>query len=475
MITQIAIASLRHRLGSVLLTLFTIVISVSLLLSVEYVRGQVRDSFTRTVSGVDIIVGAPTGQLNLLLYSVFRLGNPTSGVDWQNIAWLKTHPQVDWLVPLSLGDAHKGYRVVGTTNAYFKHFKYGDKQALAFSEGGQFVSDQSAVIGAEVAAELGYVIHDDIVVSHGLGDVSFQHHDAHPFTVTGILAPTSTPADKAVYVTLHGIESVHASPAPRQSLRRSAITKPKASEPKEAAHTNEAAHHQHDDEHDSAAHDTGHTSHENENEHNTSAHSENHTAHAHDNNAATLSEAPPESVSAVLLGLKSRVAALQLQHQINNYDRAALLAILPGVALKELWGLMGNVEKLLLGISVLILLSSLIGLVTLLLATMRERRQEIAVLRAIGAGPFTILWLVQAEALLISVVGCALSIALVSAGLTLFADWLNASYGLIVTGSLFTSATGIVIACVLAATWLCSFIPAIAAYRTALHSGLSGR
>ena len=466
MITQIAIASLRHRLGSVLLTLFTIVISVSLLLSVEYVRGQVRDSFTRTVSGVDIIVGAPTGQLNLLLYSVFRLGNPTNGVNWDDIAWLQTHPQVDWLVPLSLGDAHKGFRVVGTTNGYFEHFKYGDKQALSFASGGHFVADTSAVIGAEVATELGYAVSDDIVVSHGLGDISFQHHDAHPFTITGILAPTGTPADKAVYVTLHGIESVHASPSPGRTLRRTAITKPGNDDSTQASQ---------DDAHDTHRHEDDEQHHDHDDSHEHELHEESHTEHDNDSATSTLSEAPPESVSALLLGLKSRVAALQLQHQINNYDGAALLAILPGVALKELWGLMGNVEKLLLGISVLILLSSLIGLVTLLLATMRERRQEIAVLRAIGAGPATILWLVQAEALLISAVGCVFSIALVSAGLSLFSEWLNASYGLIVTGSLFTQATGIVIVCVMAATWLCSFIPAIAAYRTALHTGLSGR
>lgn len=459
MITQIAVASLRHRLCSVLLTLFTIVISVSLLLSVEYVRGQVRDSFTRTVSGVDIIVGAPTGQLNLLLYSVFRLGNPTNGVDWQDVEWLETHPQVDWLVPLSLGDAHKGFRVVGTTNGYFEHFKYGDKQALTFSSGGEFTTDQSAVIGAEVASELGYTVSDEIVVSHGLGDVSFQHHDAHPFTITGVLAATGTPADKAVYVTLQGIESVHASPTPRRSLRRTAITKPTMSAATEDTHTHDEHAHEHSHQHDADSHNES---------------ADKNGDHDHSKNVTGLSDVPPESVSALLLGLKSRVAALQLQHQINNYEHAALLAILPGVALKELWGLMGNVEKLLLGISVLILLSSLIGLVTLLLATMRERRQEIAVLRAIGAGPITILWLVQAEALLISLVGCVLSIALVSASLTLFSDWLNASYGLIVTGSLMTPATGIVIASVLAATWLCSFIPAIAAYRTALHTGLSG-
>ncbi|MCU7553394.1 ABC transporter permease [Alteromonas sp. ASW11-19] len=442
MILQLAAASLKHRKTSVLLTLFTIVISVSLLLSVEYVRGQVRDSFTRTVSGVDIIVGAPTGQLNLLLYSVFRMGNPTQGVDWQDVAWLEDHPQVDWLVPIALGDAHKGYRVVGTSNAYFEHFKYGDKQSLSFSTGNGFTSDRHAVIGAEVAEQLNYQVGDKIVISHGLGEVSFQHHESHPFTISGILNPTGTPADKGVYVTLQGMESVHGSSPTQNTLRRSPFKKPDAGS---KAADDDHAHH---DEHDHSAEDT---------------------------HGESLSQAPPSSISALFLGLSSRVAALQVQHQINNYGNAALLAILPGVALKQLWGLMSNVEKLLLGISVLILISSLIGLITLLLATMRERRQEIAVLRAIGAGPGTILWLIQAEALLITAVGCAVSFAAVSLGLVVFADWLNASYGLVVTGSLFTLQSAIVVGCVLAATWVCSFIPAIAAYRSALHAGLSTR
>lgn len=458
MILQLATASLKHRKTSVLLTLFTIVISVSLLLSVEYIRGQVRDSFTRTVSGVDIIVGAPTGQLNLLLYSVFRMGNPTQGVDWQDVAWLQDHPQVDWLVPIALGDAHKGYRVVGTSNAYFEHFKYGDKQALKFAAGQPFASDRHAVAGAEVARQLNYQVGDKLIVSHGLGDVSFQHHESHPFTLSGILAPTGTPADKAVYVTVQGMESVHGSTPAQPALRRSPFKKPT---------TDDTAL---DEDH---AHDGTHEGHAD-----TDARHAHHDTHAHEEEYTrgnTLSDAPPTSVSALFMGLSSRVAALQVQHQINNYDNAALLAILPGVALNQLWGLMSNVERLLLGISVLILVSSLVGLVTLLLATMRERRQEIAVLRAIGAGPATILWLIQAEALLITAVGCVVSFAAVSLGLVVLADWLNASYGLVVTGSLFTLQSAIVVGCVLAATWLCSFIPAIAAYRTALHAGLSTR
>lgn len=427
MILSLATASLKNRRGSVLLTLFSIVISVSLLLSVEFTRGQVKDSFTRTVSGVDLIVGARTGQLNLLLYSVFRIGNPTSGINWQSVEQLKDNPSVAWMIPIALGDAHKGYRVVGTTNTYFQYFKYGNRQPLTFATGNNFTHDKSAVIGADVARELGYAPGDEIIVAHGLGDVSFKQHDSHPFIIAGVLASTGTPVDQAVYVTLNGLEAVHENSTStlRQPIGRSA-------------------------DHAKNSHiDT---------EHSTTTHS--------------LSDEAPEKVSAVMVGLNNRVAALQLQHQINQYKSEPLMAILPGVALAQLWALMGNVEKLLLGISALILLSSLVGLTTMLLASMRERRQEIAVLRAIGAGPGTILWLIQAEALLISGAGCIIALATVSLTVLLTSDWLSSEYGLFVSGSLLTPSTAVVIASVVLATWLVSFIPAIAAYRRALHSGL---
>ncbi|GGW78219.1 ABC transporter permease [Alteromonas halophila] len=432
MILSLATASLKNRRGSVLLTVFSIVISVSLLLSVEYIRGQVKESFTRTVSGVDLIVGGRTGQLNLLLYSVFRIGNPTTGIAWQSVEHLQNNPSVAWMIPIALGDAHKGFRVVGTDNRYFDHFKYGSKQSLTFAHGGAFSHDKSAVIGADVARELGYSIGDDIVVAHGLGDVSFKKHDSHPFTISGILAATGTPVDQAVYVTLQGLESVHEESG-QQALRKPISRKHSI---------------QHDSDH--AEHDDHHT----------------------DTDTHTLSDVPPDKISAVMLGLNNRVAALQLQHQVNQYKQEPLMAILPGVALAQLWELMGNVEKLLLGISALILLSSLVGLTTMLLASMRERRQEIAVLRAIGAGPGTVLWLIQAEALLISSAGCVIAFIAVSATLYLSADWLSSTYGLFVSGTLFTPATAIVVVSVILATWLVSFIPALAAYRRALHSGL---
>ena len=434
MLTTIALASLKRRKTSVILTLISIVISVSLLITVEAIRGQVKTSFTRTVSGVDLIVGAPSGQLNLLLSSVFSIGTPTQGIDWQSVATLEEHPQVSWLIPIALGDTHKGYRVIGTTNAYFNHFRYGNKQPLNMMQGNQFVHRHSAVIGADVARTLNYNLGDNIVISHGLGAVSFHNHDAHPFVINGILEKTGTPVDKAIYITLAGLEEAHEESQTLSVHRR-----------QNHAINNTAQ-----------VTDKSETTHE----------------HNHDE-IESFDHYTPETVSVVMLGLKNRVAALQLQYQINQNKTPPLMAILPGVALSELWQIMGNIEKLLLGISVLIMISSLFGLITMLLASMRERKQEISVLRTIGAEPKTLLMLIQLEALFICATGCILSVGIVTALLNLTKGWISSTYGVFLTSNVFTAATFIVLATVLLATWLISFIPAIAAYKTALHSGLT--
>ena len=436
MLSTIAIESLKRRKTTAILTLLSITISISLLLCVDIIRTQVKTSFTRTVSGVDLIVGAPSGQLNLLLSSVFNIGTPTKGIEYKSIAALQSNKQVSWLIPLSLGDTHRGFRVVGTTNSFFDHFKYGDMQSLEMAAGSAFTQPLSTVVGADIAKSLGYKVGDKIIISHGLGSVSFNNHDDHPFTISGIVKKTGTPVDKAVYVTLQGLEEAHTGPkhSPTSMLGRKPADKAKEHE------------HEHEHEHDE------HTK-----------------EHAVYNSEAFT----PESVSVVMLGLKHRVTALQLQYQINQSKKEPLMAILPGMALAELWQIMGNVESLLLGLSGLIVICALIGLATMLLATMRERYQEIAVLRTIGAGPFTLLLLIQIEAMLLTIVSAALSLGLVAGLMSALKPWLSSTYGLFLSSPLFGQSSVIIILLILGCTYLVSLFPAVAAYRRGLHAGLN--
>lgn len=433
MLSTIAIESLKRRKATAILTILSITISISLLLCVDIVRNQVKTSFTRTVSGVDLIVGAPSGQLNLLLSSVFNIGTPTKGIDYKSVASLKTNNQVSWLIPLSLGDTHRGFRVVGTTNSFFEHFKYGDMQHLALSAGGVFNQPFSAVIGSDIASKLGYGVGDEMVISHGLGNVSFNNHDKHPFVISGVLEKTGTPVDKAVYVTLQGLEEAHSG---SQQATASIVRKPADN------HIKTSDEHEH--EHDEL------------------------TQVNYDSDAFT-----PQSVSVVMLGLKHRVTALQLQYRINQSKKEPLMAILPGMALAELWQIMGNIEALLLGLSGLIVICALIGLATMLLATMRERYQEIAILRTIGAGPSTLLLLVQIEAMLLTLISSVLSIGLVAALMNALKPWLSSTYGLFLSSPLFGKSSVIIILLILSCTYLVSLFPAIAAYKRGLHTGLS--
>jgi putative ABC transport system permease protein len=409
MLISLAWSSLCSRKKSVFLTFLSLLISISVLISVEHIRQQAKTSFNRTISGADLIVGAPSGQLNLLLYSVFRMGDPTSNIDYQSYEMLKNDQQVAWAIPISLGDSHRGFRVLGTNGDYFTHYQFGDKKSLEFTAGKPFAGMFDTVIGADVAKTLGYQVGDEIVVAHGIGHTSFSHHDHSPFVISGILKPTGTPVDKSVHVTLPAIEAIHLPPSQLAKILDGGLEE----------------------------------------------------------------SVQPDSVTAVILGLKTKFATFKLQRGLNNYQADRLMAVLPGVALAELWQMMGTVENVLRIISVLVLLSSLFGLSTMLLASMNERKGEIAVLRTLGAGPSVIFGLVLLEALMLVVIAIASAISLVSGALALFSDELAAHYGLFLSANLLSWETLQIAVIITLASIITSVIPAFEAYKKALQSRLS--
>ena len=150
----IAWRSAWNRRFTLVLTVLSIALSAVLLLGVERIRTQLRDSFSSAVSGTDLIVGARTGSTQLLLYAVFRIGAATNNMSWRSVQALSAHEGVDWVVPLSLGDSHRGFAVLATTPDYFAHFHYGDRQPLTLREGKPFDALFDAVIGADVAERL---------------------------------------------------------------------------------------------------------------------------------------------------------------------------------------------------------------------------------------------------------------------------------------------------------------------------------
>lgn len=416
MLLKLAWKSLLARRVSLLLTVIMIAVSVFVLLSVETLRHQTKQSFSQTVSGVDLIVGARTGQLNLLLYSVFHIGQPSNNISWQSYQALAASDAVAWTIPLSMGDSHRGHRVVGTTDAFFQYFQFGNKQALTFSAGRAFKGTFDVVLGASVARQLSYALGDKITLSHGIARNNIYQHDDYPFTITGILAPTGTPVDQSLYVSLDGIEAIHDNDgSPSSFVAPTEIT---------TLQTNA------------------------------------------DNQNIT-------SITAFMVGLESRIQTFNFQRQVNDYRQEALLAILPGATLFELWNILGAVERVMLLISVLVLVGALIGMSNMLLVSMRERRYELAVLRAVGYRPSHIFALLQIEALLMSVLGCAVALVFLQASAWGLSDYLLANYSVYVSGSVLTGGLFSLLGWIILATLLVAMIPAVTAYRQALHSHLN--
>ena len=401
MLVKLAIASLWSRKVTVLLTILTIAISFAIVLSVETIRQQAKAGFTQTLSGTDLIVGARSGQINLLLYSVFRIGNATANISWESYEDIAARREVKWTIPISLGDSHRGFRVVGTSQAYFEHYRYANKQVLSFSVGKPFDGLLDVVLGAEVARKLGYQLGDTLVLSHGIGATSFIQHTENPFTVVGILAPTGTPVDKSLHVSLQGIEAIHV------------------------------------------------------------------------REAANPENLVPKSITAILVGLNQRITTFKVQREINESKQEPLMAILPGVALSELWQAMALVEKILLLIAMLVLVASLFGMMTMLLASLEQRQREIAVLRAVGAPARSIFALIQMEVFWMVLSGVILALVILSAGLWVAQPILNAYTGVSIQANPLTLQTLYYVVGVMGVAFVMMCIPATLAYRQSLAKRLA--
>ncbi|MBV1934290.1 MAG: ABC transporter permease [Parvibaculaceae bacterium] len=417
-IPHLAFKSLLNRRLTAALTVLAVALSVTLFLGVEKIRLGARSSFDNTISSTDLIVGARSGSINLLLYSVFHVGDATNNISWRSVQEIQQHPDIAWTIPLSLGDSMRGFRVLGTNNSYFEHYKYGRKQALSFSGGAEFGDLFDAVLGAEVALSLSLRVGDPLVVAHGLGSTSFAQHDNLPFKVSGILAPTGTPLDRTVHVSLAGLEAVH--------------------------HGWESGRHK----------QTGEN------------------AEGLRTLEATLE---PASITALLVGLKSRIATLQLQRQINEYQQEPLLAIIPGVALSQLWDVVSVAEQALSAIAGFVIIIGLMVLLTSLFTSLNERRREMALLRALGARPWHIGALLTSEATLLAGVGSMLGVCLVNGLLYVAAATIESHYGVTLSSLAPGAYDGSIVLLVTVAGFVIGLLPAALAYRRSLADGLTVR
>ncbi|MBK9321875.1 MAG: ABC transporter permease [Bdellovibrionaceae bacterium] len=412
---NLALKSLKNRMYTSLLTVLAIALSVVLLLAVERARRAAEDGFTQTISQTDLIVGARTGPVELILYTVFNIGNASHNISYTTYQEIKKHPAVEWTIPYSLGDGHHGFRVVGTNLDFFNHYRFRGNSKIELAEGKVFSGLWDVVVGADVAKKLKYKIGDKIVVAHGVTRTEGVHkHDDKPFTIVGLMAATGTALDQSLYVSLEAIEGLHKEP--------------------------QDEHHGEDD---------------------------------HDHNHHEESQIKIESVTAFFLRTKSRIETLQLQREINTYKDEPLLAIIPGVTLNELWRSLSYLENVLKVISWLVVGIGFMAMLIALTTSLNERRREMAILRAIGGSTQQILFLLIFESTLLTLSGVTLGILVSMAVITVMRPWLEVEFGFYLVGSAFSRSEMIYLAFILLAGVLVGFIPALRAQKISLKDGLS--
>jgi putative ABC transport system permease protein len=414
-ILALALKSLLNRSSTAILMVLSISLSVMLLLGVERLRTQARAGFANTISGTDLVVGARTGATALLLHSVFRIGYAVNNVSWTSYQEIARHPRVRWAIPLSLGDSHRGFAVLGTTPEFFRHYQYARQRGLEFAAGTAIEDIYDAVLGADVAQELGLRLHDPLIVAHGAVDIDATQHSDKPFRVVGILRKTGTPVDRTVHVTLAGLEAIHLDWQSGMRVPGAAVSP--------------------DD--------------------------------------ARRQDLTPRSITAFLLGLDSRTAVFHVQRYINDYRKEPLSAILPGVVLQELWDAIGVVERALLAVSALVALVGLCGMVTALLTGINERRREMAILRSVGARPRHVLSLIVGEATALAAVGLVLGVVLLYVALFFARSFIQTWLGLFIEIGLLSPYEWLLLAIVLLAGFIAGLWPAIRAYRYSLADGMT--
>ena len=413
MLLKLTLNSLYARFLTVCMTVFAISLSLMLYMSVEKLRTSAYTSFTDTISQTDLIIGSRASSVQLLLYSVFRIGNATNNITWESYLDIIDRDEVDWAVPISLGDSHKGFRVMGTNKEFFNRYKFRGGQPIEIEKGFLFEDLYDVVLGSGVAEKLGYDISTPLIVSHGLE--SFTKHDDQPFKVSGILKKTGTPVDNTVIVSLAAIEAIHVDwstgakipgqQTPIEEIRQMDLT--------------------------------------------------------------------PKNITAALVGVKSKLTIFYLQRWVNDYPEEALTAILPGAALQELWRVVGVVENLLLGISVVVIFTTLIGMTAIIFSSLNERRREMAIWRAMGASPRTIIGLLMLEAFFISLLSIIISTILLFFSLAILQPWIDNNYGILVSVEMLSIKDMYVFIMFIIAAMVVSLLPAARAYWFSINDGMT--
>lgn len=426
-VVGLALRSLRQRLLSTLLTAFGVALGVGLVVFVTSVRSSSHTAFVDAARGCDVVVsGKGTTSFAAVMNAVFHVDKPVDTVPVARWRELEADPRVLHAVPSVVGDVFRGFRVVGTTSAFFDAMAGGDGRPLkaSLAPGGRvFPDDESfeAVVGAFAAARTGLALGTKFTVTHGLEEGGGEHAHDEQWTVVGVLAPTGTPTDRAIFITLRSFFHVKGHEA-----------KPAAPATGEPAAMGDGPGD------GDADHDLGEE---------------------------------VRALSTILVKLKT--PGVRYQFAANWNSKPDVRASLPSEEIRRLFEIVQGVDGLLRAVAALVLVSAALSILAALYNSMHGRRREIALLRALGARRAHVFGVVVLEAVLICLLGGAAGIALGHLGVAGAAPYVLDEVGVrLGLGAADVALWGKLAAGLVVLGLLAGLLPAWRAYRTPVARNL---
>lgn len=444
----IAWKSIRQRRIASLLTALSVALGVTLMVAVLVINSVVDRMFNQTASGYDLIVGAQGSPLQLVLSTVFRVGAPIENLPYRYYTELKKDPRIEEAIPFAIGDVTQegGFPIVGTIPRYFA-LEYIPGRHFRINKEGKFLPGTwDAVIGSAVAKQNNWKMGDEFSLVHGSAESGHVHDEK--FKIVGILAPTGTPNDRTVFVNLRGFYQVsgHEKPLDEALKREALFFGEKLDEEKLKKLMKENAGHDH------------------------SGHNHGHGGHDHE-----VPDAQKE-VTAILVQMKGDrlrgFTTIKFQSDLKEANQAQAVNPIRQISWLMI-NIVGNVRTMLIVLTALIIVVSGVSIFVSIYNSMSDRKREIAIMRALGAGRTTVFSIILSESVLLCLGGGLLGILLGHGLVFIASPIIEARSGLLINPFAFSSVELILLPVLVVLASLVGFIPAMTAYRTDVASTLS--
>lgn len=444
-LVTIALKSIRQRLLASSLTGLSVALGVMLMVVVLVMFGVLDRTFSQNAVGYHLIVGPKGSEMQLVMSTIYRISPPIENVPYQFYLDLKNNPRIREAVPIALGDYTEegAFPIVGTTSRYFE-LPYAHEREFYFQgEGTKMTGLFDAIIGSQVARKNGWNVGSTFQLVHG-GQESDHVHD-EKFTVVGVLAPTGTPNDRTVFINLEGFYSIEGHDKSVEESRTRWVdyygeeSAKKDFDPpaKKFAAEMEAEAEAHANEPPGTP------------------------PHAHHHETPVVMK----EVTSILVLMKDEFDAFHFSMKMRRGTKAlAVNPIRPMQELKE--KVLGNIEKLLLVLTIVIIVVSGVGIFVSIYNSMSDRRREIAIMRALGARRSSVFAIILAESMLLCFGGGLLGLALGHGLVAISAPIIEAEAGILVDRWAFEPIELVLVPSLLVLASFIGFVPGISAYRT---------